>query len=114
MKKNDSIIELYCFFIVKTIICHLIFIFMSYFFPLISFQLKSFFTFIFQKNLFFTIISFLLYFSFIITVKMLKDKIEKLEKTFFFSKNDLIQNYLKKIYNETNKYILEIKKIIFK
>jgi hypothetical protein len=45
---------------------------------------------------------------------MLKDKIEKLEKTFFFSKNDLIQNYLKKIYNETNKYILEIKKIIFK
>ena len=86
---------------------------MSYFFPLISFQLKSFFTFIFQKNLFFTIISFLLYFSFIITVKMLKDKIEKLEKTFFFLKNDLIQNF-KKIYNETNKYILEIKKIIFK
>ena len=114
MKKNGSIIELYCFFHSKDNYLSFNFYFYVYFFPLISFQLKSFFTFIFQKNLFFTVISFLLYFSFIITVKMLKDKIEKLEKTFFFSKNDLIQNYLKIIYNETNKYILKIKKIIFK
>ena len=85
MKKNGSIIELYCFFHSKDNYLSFNFYFYVYFFPLISFQLKPFrvfFIFIFQKNLFFTVISFLLYFSFIITVKMLY-KIEKVEKNFF-------------------------------